>query len=130
MCLIAFKYNTYHALVPLNVSLLHKAWIVLYNHRWSFCPSIHGLHLPATAQEGGGVKQPSVGKRHCLHLPATAQEGRGQIGSAPPPHKRWSLLHGGWEVEQGCFLVGNNYPTSPNTFPVYITHSVITYQSW
>ena len=28
------------------------------------------------------------------------------------PLERWSHLHGGWEVEQGCFLVGNNTPHS------------------
>ena len=27
---------------------------------------------------------------------------------APPPLERWPHLHGGWVVEQGCFLVGNN----------------------
>ena len=80
---------------------------------------IHGLHLPGTAQEGGGVKQPSVGKKYCLHLPSTAQEGRGQIGSAPPPHERCSLLHGAREVEQGCFLVGNNQLTSPTPYTLY-----------
>ena len=77
------------------------------------------MHLPDTAQEGGGVKQPSVGKKYCLHLPATAQEGRGQIGSAPPPHERWSLLHGGRDVVQGCFLVGNNQLTSPTPYTLY-----------
>ena len=40
MCPIVYKYNTYNALVPLTVPLLYKAWIVLYNHRWSVCPSI------------------------------------------------------------------------------------------
>ena len=48
---------------------------------------------------------------HLLNLPATTQEGEGGGGLkwlAQPPHERWSLFHGGWEVEQACFLVGNN----------------------
>ena len=53
------------------------------------------------------------------HLPGTVQEGRGQIGSAPPPHERWSLLHGGRDVVQGCFLVGNNQLTSPTPYTLY-----------
>ena len=54
-----------------------------------------------------------------LHLPVTAQEGRGQIDLAPPPHLRGSLLHGDWEVEQPCFLVGNNQLTSPTPYTPY-----------
>ena len=50
-------------------------------------------------------------QHHLLSLPATTQEGEGGGGLkwlAQPPHERWSLFHGGWEVEQACFLVGNN----------------------
>ena len=54
-----------------------------------------------------------------LHLPGTAQEGRGQIDLAPPPHLRCPLLHGAWEVEQPCFLVGNNQLTSPTPYTPY-----------
>ena len=54
-----------------------------------------------------------------LHLRVTAQEGRGQIDLAPPPHLRGSLLHGDWEVEQPCFLVGNNQLTSPTPYTLY-----------
>ena len=54
-----------------------------------------------------------------LHLRVTAQEGRGQIDLAPPPHLRGSLLHGDWEVEQPCFLVGNNQLTSPTPYTPY-----------
>ena len=54
-----------------------------------------------------------------LHLRVTAQEGRGQIDLAPPPHLRGSLLHGDWEVEQTCFLVGNNQLTSPTPYTPY-----------
>ena len=54
-----------------------------------------------------------------LHLPGTAQEGRGQIDLAPPPHLRGSLLHGDWEVEQPCFLVGNNQLSSPTPYTLY-----------
>ena len=43
-----------------------------------------------------------------LILPAPAQEGRGQKVHADPPRLRGSLIHGGWEEEQGWFLVGNN----------------------
>ena len=43
-----------------------------------------------------------------LNLPAPAQEGWGQKVHAQPPRLRGSLIHGGWEVEQGWFLVGNN----------------------
>ena len=52
---------------------------------------------------------PVSAPRTCiLVLPVTAQEGGGQIGQPPPPHSRWSLLHGDWEEEVSCFLVGNN----------------------
>ena len=54
-----------------------------------------------------------------LHLPGTAQEGRGQIDLAPPPHLRCPLLHGAREVEQPCFLVGNNQLTSPTPYTLY-----------
>ena len=47
-------------------------------------------------------------KKCLLNLPAPAQEGRGQKVHAQPPRLRGSLIHGGWEVEQGWFLVGNN----------------------
>ena len=54
-----------------------------------------------------------------LHLPGTAQEGRGQIDLAPPPHLRCPLLHGAPEVEQTCFLVGNNQLSSPTPYSLY-----------
>ena len=36
------------------------------------------------------------------------QTSRGQIGLAPPPSGWWARPPGGWEVEHGNFLVGNN----------------------
>ena len=54
-----------------------------------------------------------------LHLRGTAQEGRGQIDLAPPPHLRCPLLHGAPEVEQPCFLVGNNQLSSPTPYTLY-----------
>ena len=47
-----------------------------------------------------------------VHHSATAHvfDGKSQTLKlhAPPPHERWLHFHGGWVVEQGCFLVGNN----------------------
>ena len=64
-------------------------------------------------------------KKCMLILPPPAQEGRGQKVHADPPRLRGSLIHGGWEDQQGWFLVGNNLLTSRP--PI---HSIITYQSW
>ena len=47
---------------------------------------------------------------HLLILRATVGEGGGERVKlvAHPTHRRWSLIHGGWQDAQGCFLVGNN----------------------
>ena len=66
-----------------------------------------------------------LSKSACSTSRPPAQEGRGQKVHAQPPRLRGSLIHGGWEVEQGWFLVGNNLLTSRP--PI---HSIITYQSW
>ena len=80
----------------------------------------NSLHLaaPPPGHRSGG-RRSRTALIWLLHLRVTAQEGRGQIDLAPPPHERWSLLHGGWEVEQACFLVGNNQLTSPTPYTPY-----------
>ena len=42
---------------------------------------------------------------------------QGQFDPVPP--ERCSLLHGAREVQQGCFLVGNNQLTSPTPYTLY-----------
>ena len=80
----------------------------------------NSLHLaaPPPGHRSGGRRSRTALIR-LLHLRVTAQEGRGQIDLAPPPHLRGSLLHGDWEVEQPCFLVGNNQLTSPTPYTPY-----------
>ena len=64
----------------------------------------HLLSLPATTQEGEG----GGGLKWLAQPPSHRPGGGGLKWLAQPPHERWSLFHGGWEVEQACFLVGNN----------------------
>ena len=47
---------------------------------------------------------------HLLILRATVgwEGGKRVKLVAHPTHLRWSHIHGGWQDEQGCFLVGNN----------------------
>ena len=80
----------------------------------------NSLHLaaPPPGHRSGG-RRSRTALIWLLHLRVTAQEGRGQIDLAPPPHLRGSLLHGDWEVEQPCFLVGNNQLTSPTPYTPY-----------
>ena len=49
-----------------------------------------------------------LSKSACSTSRPPAQEGWGQKVHAQPPRLRGSLIHGGWEVEQGWILVGNN----------------------
>ena len=81
----------------------YQLWSVIIE-----CIEGGGCQLVITYQETG-----------LLHLRGTAQEGSGQLDLAQPPHERWSLLHGGRDVVQGCFLVGNNQLTSPTPYTLY-----------
>ena len=62
--------------------------------------------IPPIIDSASQIGQPLL--MRVLNLPAPAQEGWGQKVHAQPPRLRGSLIHGGWEVEQGWFLVGNN----------------------
>ena len=54
-----------------------------------------------------------------LHLPTTVQEGAPLMRRCSRANLTPSLLGGAPEVEQTCFLVGNNQLTSPTPYTPY-----------